>query len=66
MNEQDEIEAVAKDAEYAAKIKALQDAANALGDAILANAPECANRDHAIHLIRDGLTCAYWAIAQTK
>jgi len=43
------------------KAKAVHDAAIALIETIKANAPDCANRQHAIALIGDALHCAYYA-----
>jgi hypothetical protein len=41
-------------------------AAAGLRDAIVANAPECANRDHAINMIGDVLSFALWAVHNMK
>lgn len=45
------------------QVKAINDAAHALEEAIIANAPACASRDHATNMIKDVLHCAYYAIA---
>jgi hypothetical protein len=61
-----EVERIAKDAELAAKIKTVDDAAKVLEEAIKASAPESANRSHALALLGDTLSCAHWAIVHYK